>query len=92
MLAAGFIGKMNNLTADYVLVSRIPLADPHIHHPDYQALMDKMKARSVFLSNLKAEGVKVKTVQLKDSGLLFDLLSAPQVVLERYPDIPSTGL
>ena len=83
MLATGFIGKMNNLTADYVLVSMIPLADPPTHHPDYQALKMKMKARSVFLSNLKVEGVKVKTVQLRESGLLFDLLTAPETVLER---------
>ena len=84
MLATSFIGKMNNCPVDYVLVSTLPLSEPHPHHPNYQVLKEKMKKRRVFLNNLKQEGLKIKTVQLKESNLLFDIISVPMKVLERY--------
>ena len=81
MLATSFIGKMNKTTVDYVLVSTCPVMSTG-HHVD-ENLMDKKKKRSVFLRNLKQEGLKIKTVQLQDSELLFDIITAPQKVLER---------
>ena len=79
MLATSFIGKINN-RVDYVLVSTLPLTGVGTEDQD---LSNKKLTRSVFLRNLKQEGLRVKTVYLKDTGLMFDIITAPQRVLDR---------
>ena len=79
MLATSFIGKINN-RVDYVLVSSLPLTGVGTEDPD---LLNKKTARTVFLRNLKQEGLRVRTVHLKDPGLMFDIITAPQRVLDR---------
>ena len=79
MLATSFIGKINN-KVDYVLVSTLPLTGVGTEDQD---LLNKKTARTVFLRNLRQEGLRVRTVYLKDSGLMFDIITAPQRVLDR---------
>ena len=79
MLATSFIGKINN-RVDYVLVSTLPLTG--VGSED-QELTNKKSARSVFLRNLRQEGLRVKTVHQKETGLMFDIITAPQRVLDR---------
>ena len=81
MLAANFIGKIHN-RVDYVLVSTLPLTDLDREDQD-QELTNKKSARSVFLRNLKEDGLWVRTVYMKDNGLMFDIITAPQRVLDR---------
>ena len=81
MLATSFIGKIDN-RVDYVLVSTLPLTGLGVATED-QDLINKKWARTVFLRNLKQEGLRVRTVYLKETGLMFDLITAPQRVLDR---------
>ena len=79
MLATSFIGKINN-KVDHILVSTLPLTGLGTEDQD---LLNKKTARTVFLRNLRQEGLRVRTVYLKDSGLMFDIITAPQRVLDR---------
>ena len=79
MLATSFIGKINN-RVDFVLVSPLPLTGLGTEDQD---LLDKKSARSVFLRNLRQEGLRIRTVHQEDTGLMFDIIAAPQRVLDR---------
>ena len=83
MLPASFAKFNKKFQTDFVLVSNIPQADSE--NPD--EFSEKRLQRSIFLENLKKEGLKIQTRKLDDSDLVFDLICAPRRVLERYAEI-----
>ena len=83
--ASSFVRFNKKFQVDFVLVSNIP--DDSSSDENYDEFSEKRLQRSIFLQNLRKEGLKVKTETLEESDLVFDLIYAPRKVLERYAEI-----
>ena len=83
MLPASFAKFNKKFQTDFVLVSNIPQTETD-SDDDFSV---KRMQRSIFLENLKKEGLKIQTRKLDDSDIVFDLICAPRKVLERYAEI-----
>ena len=83
MLPASFAKFNRKFQIDFVLVSNIP----HVGADRQDAYSEKRLQRSIFLKNLRKEGLKIETRQLEDSDVVFDLVFAPRRVLECYAEI-----
>ena len=77
MLATKVLGLRKHFKTDFVLVSNISENEE-----------DKKQKRSIFLENLKRNGLKIETHTLKNSeNVIFYLIYAPKRVLEKYAEI-----